>query len=88
MCEPVSLFTIASAVFSGVSAVSNLMKTDKAPAIQAPTAPPQAAKTPDQGVLKRKIAAAFGAGDPTALTGPGGVSNDSLTLGKSTVLGA
>lgn len=55
--------------------------------IPSPVAPPpgQASQTPEQSIFKKALR---GMGDPTALTGPGGVSNTSLTLGKATVLGS
>lgn len=55
------------------------------PAMGTPAAPPQAASAPEQNVLKKK---GLPAGDPTLLTGPGGVPESLLTLGRSTLLGA
>ena len=52
----------------------------------APPAPPpagQASQTPEQSIFKKALR---GAGDPTMLTGSGGVS--SMSLGKATVLGS
>ena len=52
---------------------------------EAPPAREQEAKTPDQDVFTRKRRLA---GDPTALTGAGGIPFDQLIFGKPTVLGA
>ena len=59
-------------------------------ALQSPTAPPasQAAKTPEANVFKAARGGSIGTGDPTLLSGPGGVDNSSLTLGKATLLGS
>lgn len=76
-----------SAAFSIYGALSQGGGNDQ-PAVvpPKPVKPPQAAKVPEQAVYKKGMAGA-GAGDPTALTGPGGIPSDKLYLGKSTVLG-
>lgn len=73
-------------VFSGLSALQGLMKPSGQANVQAPVAPPasQAAITPDQPAFKKGVAT----GDPTLLTGPQGVPDDKLTLGKPTILGS
>ena len=60
-----------------------------ATAIQPPTPAPEAqvAKAPTQQATKKAMQGVAGL-DPTALTGPLGVGNDKLTLGKATVLGS
>lgn len=57
------------------------------PAPQEPTRM-QEAKAPEQASTARKrMAAAGGMASGTLLTGPSGVENNSLMLGKSTLLG-
>jgi len=55
--------------------------------VASPSGPPvsQAALTPAQNLFKKKLA---GLGDPTMLTGSGGVDSGSLSLGRATILGA
>lgn len=78
---------LASVVVNTVMSASQ--KSQPAPQIAAPTAPPasQAAKTPDQAVFKKGLAGGA-SNDSTALTGAGGVALDNTQLGKATVLGA
>jgi hypothetical protein len=54
---------------------------------EAPTAPPTA--TSDTGIAPTaaQLKGRKKLGDPTALTGPGGIPFDSLTLGRATILG-
>lgn len=87
MCEPATV-ALAFGALSAAGTVYSALNKPKAPEIQAPTPAPQAAKMPDATAVRNKIISAVGAGDPTALTAAGGVSNNQLTLGKSTVLGA
>lgn len=84
MCEPISLITGAISLFSALGGGKS-GGSQQASAPQKPVAPPQAAKVPEQATYKKGMAAVS---DPTALTGPGGIPNDKLYLGKSTVLGA
>lgn len=78
-------FTAISA-FAGLFSAVQAMGANKAPDVAAPQAPKQAqaAKLPDQNVFKKAMG---GGGDPTVLTGPQGIPDDKLLLGKSTVLG-
>jgi hypothetical protein len=71
-----------------------LGKTPKMPAVPEPTRP-QESKQPAQGAFgstatARKKAQAGGgaAAAGTLLTGPSGIENSQLSLGKSTLLGA
>lgn len=65
----------------------------KAPKIQPPEKPPQAAKKHDRAAMLGANAAMAGPGGPmsgnrgTFLTGPSGVDSSSLNLGKNTLLG-
>lgn len=76
---------------SGAASIAGLAMGQQpqmgAQGVASPSGPPasQAALTPTANVFKKKLA---GLGDPTMLTGPGGVDSGSLTLGKSTILGA
>lgn len=90
MCTGVE---IASLVLGGVSAMGSMSKDSPsqptAPAIEAP---PQAAKAPDQPALKRKNAATALTGPMsgaagTMLTGPSGIADNMLNLGKNDKLG-
>lgn len=85
MCEP----TTAAAIFTAAMGVMGGEKGGSPPKVEAPAAPPapQADKTPEQNVFKKKIGG-VSPGDPTVLAGPGGVPNDKLLLGKSTLLGS
>lgn len=61
------------------------------PAVKPPT--PQAAAMPDEVNRRKGVQAMMPGGMAgesmnTLLTGPGGISNSALTLGKSTLLGA
>lgn len=65
------------------------------PSAQAPIPAPQsqAAVTPDESARRKGVQSMMGNAPKagalnTLLTGPGGVSNDALNLGKSTLLGA
>lgn len=79
-------FTAISAFASLFSAVNSMGGAGAAPQVVTPQAPKQAqaAKLPDQSVFKKAMG---GGGDPTVLTGPQGIPDDKLLLGKSTVLG-
>ena len=88
-----TVFTMknAATALSVMSSLAPLLagKPDDAPsALAAPTAPPApgdllspGAKPTGQQKARKKL------GDPTALTGPGGIPFDSLTLGRATILG-
>jgi len=55
-----------------------------------PQKPPQAARAPSTSPLRRRNAGGNSFVQPagsTMLTGSGGISNDQLTLGKTTLLG-
>lgn len=91
--DPISM--VASMVVG--SLVSSIFSGNKqqgqAPQVQAPSAPPapQAAKTPDQAVMRQGSgngAASVGSAGSTLLTGGMGVSPSLLSLGKNTLLGA
>lgn len=86
-----------SAIFAAVGALASVYTASQSGKNQPPMPTPpqapvasQAALTPEQGTVKRNIrGVGSGAGaDPTLLTGPGGVPNDLLTLGRSTLLGS
>lgn len=86
-----------SAAISAVGLIQGMSKKQEqpaaaaapAPVIQPPTPAPEAqvAKAPTQQATKKVMQGMAGL-DPTALTGPLGVGNDKLTLGKATVLGS
>lgn len=86
MCGGTSFWgPVVGSFVSGIFGSMNKPKDQ--PAIPAPAPPPQAAVTPEQPAFKKKLASAVG--DPTALTGPGGVADFANSLGgKSTLLGA
>lgn len=91
--EYAPLLSAASALGALGMAVTPAVQQARAP--DSPSTPPlmapptgassQAAKTPSPNVFKKKMASL---GDPTILTGAGGVPNSSLTLGRATVLGS
>ena len=102
MSGAVSLTTVAAAV-STVASIYTMTQRSKQQqqqqaAIAPPPAPepppplPQGSKAPDVNVVRRANAGAEGGGvnspNNTLLTGPSGVSNDLLSLGKNTLLGA
>lgn len=90
---------IAGLVLGGISTVSLLSQgKPKAPEPvamaepPAPEPPPQAAKVPDQAAIKRKNASTALTGPlvgaaGTALTGPSGIEDNMLNLGRNTKLG-
>jgi len=87
MCTGFEIAQLAlPAVMSFMGGSKDKGSSAQAPAVAPATAPPasQAAKTPSQATFKN----AMPSGDPTALTGPGGIPADKLLLGKATVLGA
>jgi hypothetical protein len=98
MCTGVSIAAIIGALATTYSAVSTAQAAKSrsaAPAAaitQLATPPPesQASKTPAQSSYKKMVPGGGlpGGGDPTLLTGPGGVNSDTLTLGKATLLGS
>lgn len=94
MSGAVSASTIAMvglAAAGGMLASTMLSPKPKMPNVPAPEKPPNASKAPEmQGVRRQNAGAELGpAGvNNTLLTGPGGVGNDSLNLGKNTLLGA
>jgi hypothetical protein len=88
MCSGASLGLVFGAL-SAASSVYSMLSKPSAPQPPAPKPPPQPAQTPD--VTQSRAAAVRGIGggpDPTLLTGAGGVSNDSLLLGRNTLLGS
>lgn len=88
-------FAIAGAVLVGAGAaavVEQATKTPKIPAPPAPTPLPQASKAPDaNSTLKAMGGTGQAGGSPgvaqTFLSGPGGVDQNSLLLGRATLLG-
>lgn len=94
MCSGVE---IAGLVLGGLSAAKSLSSPKESASSQpaAPPAvepPPAAAKTPDQPLLKRKNAATALTGPmagpaSTMLTGPAGIADNMLNLGKNDKLG-
>jgi hypothetical protein len=77
----------------GLGLAAKAMKKDKAPAVQAPTKPPQETQKPERPTVVANNAAAAGPGGAmsgnsgTFLTGPSGVDPSTLNLGKNTLLG-
>lgn len=86
MCISLGTLAAVAGILGGAASVYGAVtaKGPEAPQLPTPAKPPQAAQAPDVGVLKKR---AQGQGDSTLLTGPGGVTSDSLLLGKSTLLG-
>jgi len=83
---------VGSIVGSVVSSlISGAMGGDREEAKPvAPPKPPQAAKSPDTVMLRQNnMTAALPGGSPTStlLTGPSGIEDDELKLGKNTLLG-
>ncbi len=87
MCDPL----MGAALMSVGGSVVSSMFAPSPPSPQAPPEPPpppQEATSPDANVSKSKNAQQMAAGPAsTMLTGPQGVLNDTLNLGKSTLLG-
>lgn len=83
-------------IFGGPLSPTQLLykqaQSQKTPALQEPTAPPQASKAPDALTTAQALAGAGQAnGTPgvaqTFLTGPGGIDPSLLKLSKTTLLG-
>ena len=94
MCDPATLTAAAAIASAGAGAYTALtQKTPKAPEVQAPEKPPQAAKAPDAGSLRRNNANAsllgpMSGNSSTLLTGPSGIDPGMLNLGRNTLLGS
>lgn len=103
MCEPTTILAVASLVGAGVAAYqgNQQKKATKAAASQAESNAQATAKqselannkanakTPDTAALSAaNVLAANGGQGSTMLTGAAGVTNDQLSLGKTTLLGA
>ena len=89
MNMPAAAVPIAMMVGSMVLQQIMKPKTPDAPAIPAPTPPPQATKAPEYKAVKDMVAGRVGAGaDATILTGVNGVESDTKLFGKNTILGA
>jgi hypothetical protein len=91
MCDPVSL---GVGLLGAVASQALTPKAPKMPQAPKPEAPPQAAQAPDEAARRASAGAALtpgASGGPgassTLLTGPSGVSNDLLNLGKNVLLG-
>lgn len=86
------LGSIAGAVVSKAITPKPQQQQQAAPPAPEPAPAPQATKNPVTPALARKANAAAEGGGPnspnnTLLTGPSGVSNDLLQLGRATLLG-
>jgi len=82
----VTAASLAATAYSAVQA----SKAQKQ-AIPTPDKPPQATKTPERAALATNLAAAakgsLSGNAGTFLTGPAGIAPDTLSLGKTTLLG-
>lgn len=91
MCTGVEIAMIAGAAVSAVGTVSQMNKKTSTPTPPAPEKPPQASKTPDIAAIRKKNASALtgpAAGNAsTFLTGPSGIEDQMLNLGKNSLLG-
>jgi hypothetical protein len=82
---------VAVAIVGGYALASS-QKAPSIPAPQAPIAPPQASVAPDANNTVKSLGGTGQSGGApgvaqTFLTGPGGVDQGSLLLGKSSLLG-
>ena len=86
-----SYWYVGAAIVAG-ALVASSQKAPEPPPPQAPTPPPQPSQAPDaNAALSQARGMGQGGGAPgvaqTFLTGPGGVDQSTLQLGKTTLLG-
>lgn len=89
MCTGLEIAALIGAGASAATAIKTM--STKAPQIQAPEKPPQPTKAPDRPAIAAGLSAGVRPGGSTAgstfLTGPTGIGDEKLNLGKNTLLG-